>query len=345
MKIFVTGGTGFIGSHTCRELLDAGHTIKLFVRNKAKAKAMFGSRIRSIVVGEITSEADVKKAIKGCDAAIHIAALVSTSKQDAEKVYQTNLAATQNVLGQAVEAGCKNIVHVSSVTAIYNPKAKTLTHKSPLGEARNAYGRSKVECERFARSLQEQGAPVHITYPASVIGPDSPGLTEPHTGIITNLFSLGFDMPGGNQYIDVRDVAVAHRILLSKNLQPGRFPLGGTFVPWKKMYSILARLTGRKPVMLPVPGAAARLIGRGIDAVKPLVEFHTPLSHEAAVYATKWVKMDNRHSQKVLKMKFRPFEDSLSETIRWLEQENYITRDQAGDLSRHSAAAANASPP
>ena len=214
MKVFVTGGTGFIGSHTCHALLDAGHTVKLFVRNKDKAKALFGNKIRSVVVGDIASADDVRTAMKGCDAVIHMAAMVSTSKDDAEKVYQTNLSAAENVLGQAVAAGCKKIVHVSSVTAIYDPKAKKLDHKSPLGVAKNAYGRSKVDCENYARSLQEQGAPLHITYPASVIGPDDPGLTEPHQGLIANLIGVGLDMPSGNQYVDVRDVAQAHAILL-----------------------------------------------------------------------------------------------------------------------------------
>lgn len=137
MKVFVTGGTGFIGTHTCRALLDAGHTIKLFVRNREKAKRLFGTSIRSIAVGDIDSATDVKKALKSCDAAIHMAAMVSTSKDDAKKVYQTNLAAAENVLGLAAEAGCKKIIHVSSVTAIFNPKAKILNHNSPLGVANN----------------------------------------------------------------------------------------------------------------------------------------------------------------------------------------------------------------
>lgn len=338
MKVFVTGGTGFIGSHVCHALLEAGHTVKLFVRNKAKAKAVFGGAVRSIVVGDITKAGDVKRALAGCDAAIHLAAMVSTSKDDGERVFQANVAAANNVLGIAAEAGCARIIHVSSITAIYNPKAKMLDHRSPLGVAKNAYGRSKVECERIARALQDAGAPLHITYPASVIGPDAPALTEPHQGLIANLFGLGPNIPGGNQYVDVRDVARAHARLLKATLKPGRYPLGGHFVSWDELYSILERLTGRNLLTVRVPGATMRMVGRVVDALKPVLAIDTPLSHEAMQYATKWVPLDNRKTERDLKLSFRPFEESLVDTIHWLEQENYITRDQAGLLSRHHRA-------
>lgn len=336
MKVFVTGGTGFIGSHTCHALLDAGHSVTLFVRNEAKARTLFGDKIRSIITGDITSPGDVKKALAGCDAAVHVAAMVSTSKEDAERVYSENVAAATNVLGLAAEAGCNTIIHVSSVTAIYNPKAKQLDHTSPLGVAKNAYGRSKVECERFARTLQEQGAPLHITYPASVIGPDAPALTEPHQGLVANLFGLGPDMPSGNQYVDVRDVALAHATLIGKTLKPGRYPLGGHYVSWHDMYAILERLTGRNLVTVRVPGAAMRMAGRVLDALQPVYSTGLPIGQEAMQYATKWVQLDNHQTQQDLGLEFRPFEESLIESIRWLERENYITRGQAGLLSRHS---------
>lgn len=335
MRVLVTGGTGFIGYHTCHALLDAGHSLKLFVRNKQKAKDLFGSKVRSVVVGDISDAAAVKKALRGCDAAIHIAAMVSTSKSDAEQVYGTNLAAAKNVLGQAAQAELKRIVHVSSVTALYNPKAKVLNENSPPGVAQNAYGRSKVACEEYARSLQDQGAPLHITYPASVIGPDDPGLTEPMAGLIANLHGLGFNMPSGNQYVDVRDVAQAHKALLTKRLKPGRYPLGGHYISWKKLYRIIEKLTGRDSVALPIPGAAMRLLGRTLDVLKPVIDTDMPLTYEAMVYATKWVKMDNSKAERELKQRFRPFEESLIESIQWLERDNYITRDQAGLLSRH----------
>ncbi len=335
MRIFVTGGTGFIGSQTCFALLEAGHTLKLFVRNKAKAKDIFGSKVRSIAVGDIASSNDVGRAMRGCDAVIHTAAMVSTSKEDADQVYETNMSAAKNVLGIAVEQGCKKIIHVSSVTALYDPKAKKLDHKSPPGVAQNAYGRSKVDCEIYARQLQQRGAPLHITYPASVIGPGDPGLTEPHAGLIANLFGLGLNMPSGNQYVDVRDVARAHTVLFKKSLKPGRYMLGGHYVSWKELYATLERLTGRDLLMLPIPGAAMRILGRTLDALKPLMDTKMPITHEAMVYATKWVEMDNRKTEKDLQIRFRPFEESLIDAVRWLEQENYITRDQAGLLSRH----------
>lgn len=334
MKILVTGGTGFIGSHTCHALLAAGHDLTLFVRNKQKAKDMFGTKVK-IIVGDISSMSDVKKALKGCDGAIHMAAMVSTSKGDAELVYQTNLSAAENVLGLAVDAGCKTIIHVSSVTAIYDKKATRLTNKSPLGEARNAYARSKVDCERFARGLQDAGAPLHITYPASVIGPDDPGLTEPHAGLVANLYGLGLNMPSGNQYVDVRDVAAAHVALMDEPRKPGRFPLGGNFVTWKDQYATLSRLTGRSLFTIPMPGFSMRLLGRTMDALKPLTGMQSPLTYEAMVYATNWKKMDNTTAEKELGVSFRPYDESLIDTIHWLEQANHITRSQAGLLSRH----------
>ena len=81
-----------------------------------------------------------------------------------------------------------------------------------------------------------------------------------------------------------------------------------------------------------------RLLGRTLDALKPLVDTQTPISQEAMAYATNWVQLDNKKTMRDLKISFRPFEETLIETIRWLERENHITRAQAGQLSRHNAA-------
>jgi hypothetical protein len=88
---------------------------------------------------------------------------------------------------------------------------------------------------------------------------------------------------------------------------------------------------------VPKLGVAARMLGRTLDALKPVLAIDLPISHESMQYATQWVTLDNRQTEKHLQLKFRAFEESLVETIRWLEQDNYITRGQAGLLSRHQS--------
>ena len=92
MRVMVTGATGFIGYHTTLALLEAGHEVSLLVRNPEKMRRVFGRGvIKHYTEGDIADSGAVKNALKGCDAAIHVAALVSTHAADEERVYRTNL--------------------------------------------------------------------------------------------------------------------------------------------------------------------------------------------------------------------------------------------------------------
>ena len=179
MRVMVTGGTGFVGYHTVLALLGAGHEVSLLVRSIDKMLNLFGEdTIEHYTRGDIGDRDAIERAMDGCDAVIHAAAMVSTSAKDAERVFRGNFEGAQNVIGMALDKGIGSIIHVSSVTALFNPKAKVLDENSPPGSAQNAYGRSKVACEEYVRELQAQGAPIYISYPATVIGPDDPGMTE-----------------------------------------------------------------------------------------------------------------------------------------------------------------------
>jgi dihydroflavonol-4-reductase len=335
MRILITGGTGFIGYHTAITLMEAGHEVRLLVRNEEKMRNMFGDRIRNFVCGDITDASAINAALTGCDGVVHTAAMVSIDQKDAELVQKTNVGGTKLVIGGAVEAGIQHIIHVSSVTALYNPEARFLNEYSPPGSAENAYGKSKVDSEIYVRSLQDAGAPIHITYPGSVIGPDDPALTEPHQGLIAYLSGTIPVPPSGNQWVDVRDIALAHRALLEIDLNPGRYTLGGQFVPWGKFVDILARLTGRKLRKIPVPGSFMLGLGRLLDSInkrrdKPL---DIPVTYEAMTYATHWVKMDDSKARADLGLQMRPVEETLTDTVRWLNSAGHITDEQAGELA------------
>jgi nucleoside-diphosphate-sugar epimerase len=330
----ITGGTGFIGYHTTRALLAAGHEVRLLVRSEEKLRRLYGNSVSDIVVGDVTDRAKVGRALAGCDGVVHTAAMVSIDKKDAQLVHDTNVGGTELVIGGAVDRSLDHIIHVSSVTALYNPDARFLNEYSPPGTASNAYGKSKVESEIYVRALQDAGAPIHITYPASVIGPDDPALTEPHEGLISFLYEAAMVLPSGNQWVDVRDIAQAHLRLLESDLPPGRYTLGGHFVTWGQLVDVLRAITGRRIRKIPLPGSMMLGAGRLVDWVSKLrgKSFEIPVTHEAMVYATNWIKMDNSKARAELGLEFRPLEESLGDAIRSLVANGHLDAAKAGKL-------------
>jgi nucleoside-diphosphate-sugar epimerase len=331
----ITGGTGFIGYHSALALREAGHEVRLLVRSEDKLRKIYGDEVRDFVCGDVTDADKVMQALEGCDGVIHTAAMVSIDKKDAERVHNTNVGGTGLVIGNAVDMGIQHIIHVSSVTALYDPEARFLNEYSPPGAAQNAYGKSKVESEKYVRELQDSGAPIHITYPGSVIGPDDPALTEPHQGLKTYLTGTIPVMPSGNQWVDVRDIAFAHRRLLEQDLDPGRYTLGGHYIPWTRLVDLLSDITGNRKRKIHVPGGVMRGLGRLIDAInlRREVPIEAPITHEGMVYATNWVKMDDSKAKADLGLTFRPIEETMSAAIRWLLSEGHITEEQAGRLA------------
>lgn len=335
MRVMITGATGFVGFHTARALLDAGHEVSLLVRSEAKMLRLFGpGRISQFACGDISDRVQVGRAMAGCDAVVHSAALVSTHASDARQVYRTNVEGTRTVMEAALDADVATIIHVSSVTALYDPRAVRLDEHSPPGTASSGYGRSKVACEELVRQLQEEGAPIAITYPASVIGPDDPGLTEAHVGLRTCLANFVPVMPSGNQYVDVRDVAQAHLALLEQKASNGRYTLGGHFVAWRDLGRVLRGITGVRPLQIPLNASLMRMSGRLFDRIGPFLKLDLPLSEEGIGYATAWVTMDNSKAERELGVQFRPVEDSFEDAIRWLYTAGHITAKQAGRVAR-----------
>ena len=140
-------------------------------------------------------------------------------------------------------------------------------------------------------------------------------------------------MPSGTQYVDVRDIARAHLRLLEQPGQTGRYILGGHYVPWRELGGVLRRVTGRKPLELPLNAGLMRLAGRLSDRIGKYVKLDLPLTEEGISYATHWVPMDSRSVEQGLGMGFRPVEDSFRDAIAWLHAAGHISLSQAGDAA------------
>ncbi len=336
MKVFVTGATGFIGYHTVRALLEAGHSVRLGVRNEKKMRDLYeplGIDTSDHATGEITDKAAIDAALEGCDGVVHTAAMVSLDPNLAEQTYHTNVTGTRLVVGGAVAQGIRAIVHVSSAAALFDPHLRTIDENTPLAAQSSAYGRSKVDSERHVQGLIDDGARVAITYPGGVLGPDDPAMSEGNQGLAL-FFKLGvLRTSGGLQSIDVRDLAIAHLRLLDGQ-KCGRYPIAGHYRSWDEIGHILDRVTGRKVRKIPAPAWLLRGIGKGVDLAGRFVTLDTPISNEAVDYATRWVYVDDRRIREELALEFRPLEVTFADTIRWLAATGEIDPWWAGRLDR-----------
>lgn len=327
LRVLVTGATGLAGSHTVRALLDAGHAVRAFVRSPEKAQRVFAEHEGSLEItkGDIGDAASVESALQGCDGVVHCAGVVAVdSANDPQALIKTNVTGVRNVIGTAVDQGLQRIIHVSSIVPLFRSDGAPVTESSEPQPSKHAYGQSKMMAESYVRDLQAQGHPVKIIYPGAIIAPDDPGLTESMKSI--PIFTRVF-MPitsSGIQYVDARDLAVAHVRMLEDEPGAARYLAAGTFISWPDLARVLEEATGERPRAVRLPGAVFRLAGRLTDLLRLVVPIELPLSLESATYVTKWSPIENSKDFERLGVQFRDLEESIRDTARWLRDAGHL---------------------
>jgi nucleoside-diphosphate-sugar epimerase len=333
MKVLVTGGTGFVGSHSVKAIGDAGHDLRLLVRSPGRlAQALEPLGVRGVehVVGDATEPESVHRAMDGCDAVLHAAAVFSYDARDAREMRRVNVHATEVVLGAARDAELDPIVHVSSYVALL-PSVGVLGNDSPVGDPRGVYARSKAETEQMARKLQDQGAPVVTTYPGMVWGPHDPKLGEAATFARSVLRGLvPMVPPGVVPVVDVRDVAAAHAAVLTRGRGPRRYMLAGGMAAFGELIDLMRRITGRRLVRITAPAPLVLGMTAAGDAVQRVLPFRLPFNFGGVWVVTRGAPVDASATERELGVGFRPPEDSIADMLRWLHAAGHLTDRQAG---------------
>ena len=234
------------------------------------------------------------------------------------------------MIGGAHDAGVERIVYVSSAS-VFGVGHDMVSVETPVARAAGAYAESKAAAEHYVRARQDQGAPVAITYPSGVLGPDSPQYTVTHQGVGLWL-KVALLTPTGIAIVDVRDLARAHVRALERG-GAGRYMIGGHFSTWTDWATVLRGLTGRRVLRLHVPGAVLRGFGRVVDRVERLRQGDLPLTLEAMEIATQNQPADSRAAVDALEITFRPLEETLADTIAWMVAAGHVTAKQAGALA------------
>jgi nucleoside-diphosphate-sugar epimerase len=188
-----------------------------------------------------------------------------------------------------------------------------------------------------ARGYQQAGAPVVITYPAGVLGPHDPHLSDTVRAIRDVLRGRWPVLPQGRlPLVDVREVAALHAAVLRPSQGPRRYLLASPAVELVELVGLLGELTGRRLPQATAPDWLLRPAGRLVDRVQHLAPVRLPVSAEAVAATLSIgadVEVDDSATRQELAVGRRELRQTLADTVRWLAQQDHVTARQAGALA------------
>jgi len=337
VRVLVTGGTGFIGSHAVAVIARAGHDLRLLVRRPEQVSISLtplGAEVADLTVGDVLDEGTVSRAVEGCDAVVHAAGIFSLDPRRAEDMRRTNVRATELVLNSAVGGGLDPVVHVSTTVALtrFGGSAPDL----PLGDINRPYTQSKIASEQVARRLQEAGAPVVTVYPGAVYGPNDPYRGAQSEQLRWMLLGLFPTFPRGALHVvDVRDVAAVIATVLQQHGGIRRYVVPGHHINGGELYAAVSEAAGRRLPHVILPGPVVVPTVRVIDAVQRRLpqRWHYPADLEGVEIVRRDTRFDDSAARTELGVDPTPFRQSIADTVRWLVESGRVSARRAPRLS------------
>jgi len=264
LTAFVTGATGFLGSHVARALADGGANLRLLVRASSSTKNIEQFKQADRVLIDLGDRAALKSAMSGCDVVFHVAAdyrLWTPTKADVDQMYRSNVEGTRAIIAAAQEAGVKRVVCTSSVATMgFKTDGSLVDETAPvtLGDMISHYKKSKFMAERVALDAGRKGANVVVVNPTTPIGEQDVKPT-PTGRIIVDFLKRKFPayVETGLNLVDVYECAHGHLLAMEKARPGERYILGGENLMLKQILDKLSGITGLPSPTVKLPYAVA----------------------------------------------------------------------------------------
>jgi dihydroflavonol-4-reductase len=319
VKVFVTGGTGFIGGHVVRLLRERDDDVVAWVRDPAKGEALaaLGAELRE---GDLSDRVALAAGMAGCDAVIHGAAVyeVGIPKRERPAMYEANVTGTENALGAALDAEIPKVVYVSTVGAFGNTHGEIVdeTYEHPGEGFTSYYEETKYLAHQVAKRLIADGLPCVIVQPGGVYGPnDHSAIGKQILDFVSGRLPLVPFGEVGMNMVHVEDVANGVLLALDRGRIGEAYIIGDQITTMRGLLDTTAKVAGKRPPRGNLPNGVMKAIAPLGPVIGPVMgqppNFRELISSADGV--TFWAKQDKA----VAELGFQPrgLETGLRETL------------------------------
>jgi len=268
-EIFLTGGTGFVGSHVLSALLASGYRVRALTR--PGSRALPDHPDVTAVTGDLAQPGSLVPALSGCRYLVHVAAVYSFAPAARSEMRRINVVGTAGLLEAAREAGVERAVVTSSSATVGPMRGSRPARETDLaGDHASAYHGSKIEEERAVAAAR---LPTVLVLPTAPVGPGDWRPTPTGKMVVDFMRGRMFaSLGGGLNLVPAEDVGKAHVLALQRGRPGERYLIGAENLPIAGIWSRLAAICGRRPPRWEIPQSLALALGLADEFRCRLVE-------------------------------------------------------------------------
>jgi dihydroflavonol-4-reductase len=327
MLVFLTGATGFVGSHVARSLAAQGADLRLLVRPASDLRNIQELQAER-VIGDLRDTASLKKAVAGCDVIFHVAADYRLWVRDPEQMYRSNVEGTRAILEAARENKVRRVVYTSSVATMgFQSNGHLADEDSPVSLANmiGPYKRSKFMAEEIAVEAGRSGMDVVVVNPTTPVGERDIKPT-PTGRIVVDFLKKKFPayVDTGLNLVDVAECARGHVAALERGKSGERYILGGENLTLKQILDKLAVITGLPSPSIKVPHVVALATGVVDQVFTGYIRNREPRATIDAVrMGRKKMFVSSSKAERHLGWKIVPVDGALRLAVEWFQANGY----------------------
>ncbi|HEY3972452.1 MAG TPA: hopanoid-associated sugar epimerase [Candidatus Sulfotelmatobacter sp.] len=333
MLAFVTGATGFLGSHVARALADQGAELRLLVRPTSNLRNLEGLDKGGLkaetAVGDLRDPGSLEKAMAGCETVFHVAADYRLWVRDPDEMYRSNVEGTRAILDAARKNCVRRVVYTSSVATIgFNSNGQPADEDSPvsLADMIGHYKRSKFMAEQLALEAGRSGMHVVTVNPTTPVGEQDVKPT-PTGRIVVDFMKRKFPayVETGLNLVDVKVCAQGHVAALEKGKSGKRYILGGEDLTLKQILDTLGKITGLPSPRVKLPYFFAFATGIVDEAITGRLLHREPRATVDTVrMGRKKMFASSAKAELELGWKIVPVEAALRRAVEWFRANGYV---------------------